>query len=273
MALSVVDLYSKILPKTNCKECGFPTCIAFAGMVVSEKHPLGNCPYIPKDVLEKALPELEEQYREGKWLKKDMAAEALEWARQRTASMNLEDICVRIGGKIETIDGIETLVLPFFNTSLCIRKNEVLDAKGTPLPRNDQTFIFNHMAQGGIRVPTGEMKSFKEFPNTVSKMVSMKAHVEEPLIKVFAGGMGRLAEACGRMGGENVSRDYPSSDFAWHFQAFPKVPVVLLFWNSQEDFGADVKLLFDQTVTEHLDIESIMFLSEHICNHLTEDNH
>jgi Na+-translocating ferredoxin:NAD+ oxidoreductase RNF subunit RnfB len=43
MALSVVDLYAKILPGTNCKECGYLTCIAFAGMVVSEKLPLKNC--------------------------------------------------------------------------------------------------------------------------------------------------------------------------------------------------------------------------------------
>ena len=79
MALSVVDLYSKILPRTNCRDCGFPTCIAFAGMVVSEKHPLKNCPHIPAHTLKSAQKELEEQYKQGKWLKKDMAAEALEW--------------------------------------------------------------------------------------------------------------------------------------------------------------------------------------------------
>ena len=54
MALSVVDLYAKILPRTNCRDCGFPTCIAFAGMVVSEKLPLKNCPHIDPDLLEPA---------------------------------------------------------------------------------------------------------------------------------------------------------------------------------------------------------------------------
>ena len=42
MALSVVDLYAKVLPRTNCRDCGFPTCIAFAGMVVSEIAGLGG---------------------------------------------------------------------------------------------------------------------------------------------------------------------------------------------------------------------------------------
>lgn len=36
MALSVVDLYARVLPRTNCGDCGFPTCLAFAGMVVSK---------------------------------------------------------------------------------------------------------------------------------------------------------------------------------------------------------------------------------------------
>ncbi|MEA2060190.1 MAG: (Fe-S)-binding protein [Thermodesulfobacteriota bacterium] len=46
MALSVVDLYKKVLPGTNCRDCGFPSCLAFAGMVVSEQHPLADCPHI-----------------------------------------------------------------------------------------------------------------------------------------------------------------------------------------------------------------------------------
>ena len=112
MALSVVDLYAKVLPKTNCRDCGFPTCIAFAGMVVSEKHPLENCPHILSDVLGKAQKELEQQYKEGKWLKKDMAKEALEWAKQKAASMELEDIAGRIGGKIETQKGKKQILLP-----------------------------------------------------------------------------------------------------------------------------------------------------------------
>ena len=35
MALSGMQIY-KLLPRTNCKECGYPTCLAFASMVVSE---------------------------------------------------------------------------------------------------------------------------------------------------------------------------------------------------------------------------------------------
>ena len=74
MPLSVVDIYRDILPKTNCGDCGFSTCLAFAGMVVSEKHALDNCPHLAPDVLKRFGKELSNQYASGKWLKKDMAA-------------------------------------------------------------------------------------------------------------------------------------------------------------------------------------------------------
>ena len=100
MALSVVDLYKDILPKTNCKDCGFSTCLAFASMVVPEKHPIENCPHLSVGVIEKCKSELKKQYSSGKWLKRDMAEDALKWAKERYASMKIEDLPDRIGGSL-----------------------------------------------------------------------------------------------------------------------------------------------------------------------------
>ena len=264
MALSVVDLYAKILPRTNCKECGFLTCIAFAGMVVSEMHPLKNCPHIKPELLEDAQKELNEQYKQGKWLKKDMAKEALAFAKEQTASMNPEDVALRIGGELVKIKGIDQIKLPYFNKYILISNDKIIDDSGKELSRNEQTFVYIHIAQGGIKKPTGNMKSFKEFPNTVSKVVSMKSYVEEPLKKAFSSNVGKLSTACKNFGGKDVINQYESCDLAFYFPIFPKIPVTLLFWDQGEGFDADAKLLFDETIIEHLDIESIIFLSEHL---------
>ncbi len=269
MALSVVDLYAKILPKTNCKDCGYLTCIAFAGMVVSEKHPLKNCPHIDPDILSAAEQELEQQYKEGKWLKKDMAKDALEWAKQQAASMKLEDIACRIGGEL---NGIDQITLPYFNKKIRITKEQILDDSGNELTKNEQTFVYIHMAHGGISKPTGHMKSFKEFPNTVSKIISMRDHVETPLKNAFASNIDKLELACKKAGGTDVKTKYESCDLAYLFSVFPKIPVTLLFWDEDDGFEADIKLLFDETIIQHLDIESIMFLSEHLCQMLIQDN-
>lgn len=54
MALSGLDIY-KLLPKTNCRECGFPTCLAFAMQLAKKAVSVDKCPYVTKeakDVLE-----------------------------------------------------------------------------------------------------------------------------------------------------------------------------------------------------------------------------
>ncbi len=45
MALTGMAIY-KNLPKTNCKECGFPTCMAFAMQVASKQKALTDCPHL-----------------------------------------------------------------------------------------------------------------------------------------------------------------------------------------------------------------------------------
>ena len=45
MALSGLEIY-KLLPKTNCKDCGFPTCLAFAMKVATKQVGLEKCPHV-----------------------------------------------------------------------------------------------------------------------------------------------------------------------------------------------------------------------------------
>ena len=45
MALSGIQIY-KMLPQTNCKECGFPTCLAFSMKLAAKQVELGDCPYV-----------------------------------------------------------------------------------------------------------------------------------------------------------------------------------------------------------------------------------
>lgn len=56
MALSGIQIY-KLLPggerppnpKANCKECGFPTCLAFAMKLAAKQATLASCPYVSEE--------------------------------------------------------------------------------------------------------------------------------------------------------------------------------------------------------------------------------
>jgi len=48
MPLTGIEIY-KLLPKTNCGECGVPTCLAFAMSLASGKAELAKCPHVSEE--------------------------------------------------------------------------------------------------------------------------------------------------------------------------------------------------------------------------------
>ncbi|MGQ9730021.1 MAG: acetyl-CoA decarbonylase/synthase complex subunit gamma [Candidatus Zipacnadales bacterium] len=48
MALTAVDIF-KHLPKTNCRDCGVPTCLAFAMKVAQKQAALDDCPHVTEE--------------------------------------------------------------------------------------------------------------------------------------------------------------------------------------------------------------------------------
>jgi ArsR family metal-binding transcriptional regulator len=50
---AVYDIF-KLLPKSNCRECGYPTCLAFAAELRKDTALLENCPPLSQTENEKA---------------------------------------------------------------------------------------------------------------------------------------------------------------------------------------------------------------------------
>jgi acetyl-CoA decarbonylase/synthase complex subunit gamma len=81
--LSPIDVY-KLLPRTNCKECGEENCMAFATKVVNREVPIEKCP-----------PLLTKQYEKAYRQLKDMLKPAV-----KEVVVGTGDITVKIGGKL-----------------------------------------------------------------------------------------------------------------------------------------------------------------------------
>ncbi|MHC4666034.1 MAG: (Fe-S)-binding protein [Planctomycetota bacterium] len=48
MALTGLEIF-KLLPKTNCKKCGMPTCLAFAMQLAQKRAKLDDCPDVSEE--------------------------------------------------------------------------------------------------------------------------------------------------------------------------------------------------------------------------------
>jgi len=52
MALTGLEIF-KLLPKTNCKKCNMPTCLAFAMQLAQKRAKLEDCPYVSEEAKQK----------------------------------------------------------------------------------------------------------------------------------------------------------------------------------------------------------------------------
>jgi len=75
-----------------------------------------------------------------------------------------------------------------------------------------------------------------------------------------------LEEACERLGGtkERVG------DVSYRLPLFDFLPVVLQFWDSDEEFGPVVKLMWDENILSYMHFETTFFAAGHLLNRLSE---
>ena len=52
MALTGLEIF-KLSPKTNCKKCGMPTCLAFAMALAQKRGKLDDCPDVSQEARDK----------------------------------------------------------------------------------------------------------------------------------------------------------------------------------------------------------------------------
>ena len=72
----------------------------------------------------------------------------------------------------------------------------------------------------------------------------------------FLGKLAELAEACRQTGGVSHEADMPY-DLAMRFEALPRVSLLLLFNDRDDEFPAGCKMLFNRHAEAYLDPESL----------------
>lgn len=131
---------------------------------------------------------------------------------------------------------------------------------------NESMTIFDVLAwsKPGCRlagrfVPVGSLRGTTQSASAAGNLFAGQAGA-------FAGRCEALRDACLKLGGRpgeigDVSSTIPLFDF---------LPVILQFWDADEDFGAVLKFMWDYNATDFMHFETIAFATMHLIDRLKE---
>jgi len=259
---TAVEMY-KLLPKINCGKCGTASCFGFAAKLATHQASPDDCPAMTKAARE-ALREADEGRRDSPGTVYEQALESLQ---PKIRALDFTKVAALFGARLTGPENLEIMLL---NERYEVTKEQILSASGMEPRPWISILIYNHLCMPDPPAPSGEWITFSSVPASHAKDKAWSGHVEEVIAKHFAGNVGGLKDACGRMGGVQAEMR-GNHDAAYEFRLFPHYPVLLLFYDAvpDENFPAQCKLLLDETAPKYLDIESIVVLGEELAGRIT----
>lgn len=82
----------------------------------------------------------------------------------------------------------------------------------------------------------------------------------------FTGQTAALDRACRALHGVPLEK----GDVAYQLQLFPFLPVILRFWDADEDFSASLQVLLDKNTLDFIHYETLMFALSHLMQRLRQ---
>jgi len=248
-AQSSMEIF-KLLPKTNCRECGAPSCLAFSVMVFKAEKQLGDCPYIEEDVLERfdgaiqPRTTIEEDY-----------TERLAQLKKQVALLDLSESADRLGAKFS--NGRLTLKLLGKDVSIDRDGNITTDIhvhSWVTIP-----FLSYIIKNGGVPV-SGKWVPFRELPGGKDWYRLFGQRCEKPLKRVADSYTDLFEDMIHIFNGRKVENHY-ESDVSLVLHPLPNIPLLICYWKPDDGLDSDLNLFFDSTAEDNLNIESIYALS------------
>jgi len=174
----------------------------------------------------------------------------------------------RLGVHLEGND----ICLPFFQTQYRISNQGIEDESGSRPPYGICVILAKYI----LLCPDQDYNdpqwvSFRDFKRSshFTNVNFFTSDTEQAILKYFAGNVAGLTQACKTLGA--VSHDIGVSyDVAMAFEVLPRISLLLLFNDRDEEFPAQCRVLFQKHAEFYLDPESLAMTSAGLAKRLVQ---
>ncbi len=126
------------------------------------------------------------------------------------------------------------------------------------VPLWSKILILHYLVKSEGQPLTGKWINFRQISGGESYYPAFVKRSQKPLLDFFSNRLELLEKAALALGGEKTRE----GDTAVIIPALPRVPIVLIFWDGDEEFQPEARILFDSTVPTYLSTEDVAVLSQ-----------
>ena len=239
----------KLLNKSNCRECGKATCLAFAAAVFKGEKQLNECPHMGRDIIE----QFGGKIKKAKSAEQDMD-ETVAQLKRKIRAIDLSSSARRWGAMFS--DDKLTIMILGKDFSVDSRGNFLSDIHIHPwitIP------VLNYIIDGAGMPVSGKWVPFRELKNGKTWHSLFRQRCEKPLKRVADAYTDLFEDLIHIFNGKQVNNHY-TSDISLVLHPLPKVPILICYWKPEDGLKSNLNIFFDSTVEYNLNIESVYAL-------------
>jgi hypothetical protein len=239
----------KHLPRTNCRECLVPTCLAFAVAVFKGDRRLGECPYVDPAVVERFegrssnRTELQQEHEK-----------LIEPLRRKISAVDFSSSAERLGAALSG----GYLVIKVLGKDFTVHPDGSI-VSDIHVHAYVTVPLLDYVVSCAGKTPTGEWVPFRELTDGVSWGPLFADQFERPL-KSIADAHPELFENMIRIFGGKPVPSPVGADVSIALHPLPKVPMLICWWKPEEGIESTLGVFVDRTAEENISIESIFTL-------------
>ena len=239
----------QVLDKSNCRDCGEQTCLAFAGTVFKGQRAIGECPKLDAETV-------------GRFASDETATRTVEdnrddflaGLREEIAAVDLAEAARRVGARYA--DGRLTLKVLGKDFSVDAECKLYADIHVNPwvaIP------FLHYVLHGEGLEPTGDWVPFRELKEGKERYPLFQKRCEKPLMRVADVYTDLFDDMVHLFNGRQVPEQF-ESDISVVLHPLPRVPIMVCYWRADDGLDSDLNIFFDRTADRNLDNGAIFSL-------------
>ncbi len=246
--LDPLSIY-KLLPKTNCRDCGLRTCMSFASALIRQEKALEDCPHLSKEARQELAPLLEASAPDEGF------REMINALKAEVRGLDLGAMAQGLGARYEDCPEGRLHIK-------CLGKDFIILDNGTlesicHVNVWVELMLLNYCRMQGRGSRSGRWASYGDLPSAAPTAPYFEKRFEEPMRAIADAHTEVFLDLMEIFGG--APAEGFDADHAFIIHPLPKVPFLVLYTEPDEDFPSSLRILLDSSVTTYIPKEAITY--------------